>query len=72
MQVLTVGNSRLGRIKIPTCIACDRPLIDKVSLETAASHGNAPGGRPLLHDVNNDDDDNTVMSSKHGMSEENT
>jgi len=65
-QVLTVGNSRLGRIKIPTCIACDRPLIDKVSLETAAGHSSAAGGRPLLHDVNNDDDDNTVVSSKYG------
>lgn len=30
-QVLVVGNSRLGRIKIPSCVACDRPLIDKVS-----------------------------------------
>ena len=25
-----VGNSRLGRVKIPSCLACDRPLIDKV------------------------------------------
>lgn len=30
-QVLVVGNSRLGRIKIPSCIACDRPLLDKVT-----------------------------------------
>ena len=30
LQVLVVGNSRLGRVKIPSCIACDRPLIDKV------------------------------------------
>jgi hypothetical protein len=29
-QVLVVGNSRFGRIKLPTCIACDRPLVDKV------------------------------------------
>ena len=29
-QVLLLGNSRLGRIKIPSCIACDRPLLDKV------------------------------------------
>ena len=30
-QVLVVGNSRLGRMKIPSCIACDRPLLTKVS-----------------------------------------
>ena len=29
-QVLVVGNTRFGAIKIPTCIACDRPLLDKV------------------------------------------
>lgn len=29
-QVLVVGNSRLGRVKIATCIACDRPLLEKV------------------------------------------
>lgn len=32
-QVLIVGNSRGSRIKIPTCIACDRPLLDKVRQE---------------------------------------
>lgn len=26
------GQSRLGRIKIPTCIACDRPLLNKVNV----------------------------------------
>jgi hypothetical protein len=29
-QVLVVGNTRIGAIKIPTCNACDRPLLDKV------------------------------------------
>merc|ERR1712000_174232 len=29
-QVMVPGQSRLGRIKIPTCIACDRPLLNKV------------------------------------------
>ena len=29
-QVLVVTNTRVGAIKIPTCIACDRPLLDKV------------------------------------------
>jgi hypothetical protein len=33
-QVLVVGNSRFGRIKIPTCIACDRPLLEKVRQES--------------------------------------
>jgi hypothetical protein len=31
-QVFVIGNSRLGRVKIPSCIACDRPLLRKVSL----------------------------------------
>jgi len=31
-QVLVVGNSRFGRIKIPSCIACDRPLLNKVNI----------------------------------------
>jgi len=29
-QVLLPGNTRFGRVKIPTCIACDRPLASKV------------------------------------------
>lgn len=29
-QVLVVSNSRFGRVKVPSCIACDRPLVDKV------------------------------------------
>lgn len=29
-QMVVVGNSRLGRTKIPSCIACDRPMLDKV------------------------------------------
>ena len=29
-QILVAGHTRIGRIKIPTCIACDRPLVDKV------------------------------------------
>lgn len=28
-QVFVIGSSRLGRVKIPTCIACDRPLLRK-------------------------------------------
>jgi hypothetical protein len=32
-QVLVAGNSRLGRVKVPTCIACDRPLLEKVSAQ---------------------------------------
>jgi hypothetical protein len=29
-QVLVVSNSRFGRVKVASCIACDRPLLDKV------------------------------------------
>lgn len=38
-----VGNSRLGRVKIPSCVACDRPLIDKVRLDSVASRGGTRG-----------------------------
>jgi hypothetical protein len=40
---LVVGNSRLGRVKIPSCIACDRPLIDKVRLDTLAGSSSRVG-----------------------------
>lgn len=42
-QVLVVGNSRLGRVKIPTCIACDRPLLEKTKLDSVVQ--SPPGGR---------------------------
>jgi len=29
-QVVVTGNTRVGRVKIPSCIACDRPLLEKV------------------------------------------
>lgn len=29
-QVIVTGNTRIGRTKIPSCIACDRPLLEKV------------------------------------------
>jgi hypothetical protein len=29
-QVITTNNTLLGRVKIPTCIACDRPMMVKV------------------------------------------
>lgn len=41
-QVLVVGNSRFGRMKIPTCIACDRPLVDKVRQERVVPPDNGP------------------------------
>merc|ERR1712167_308220 len=28
-QVLTTGHTRLGRVSVPSCIACDRPLLAK-------------------------------------------
>ena len=36
-QMMVVGNSRLGRTKIPSCIACDRPMMDKVRAQPAGS-----------------------------------
>jgi hypothetical protein len=30
-KVLVLGSTLLGRVKIPTCIACDRPLVERVS-----------------------------------------
>ena len=30
-QVLVPTYSRAGRVKIPSCIACDRPLLEKVN-----------------------------------------
>ena len=27
---MVTGNTRIGRVKIPSCIACDRPLLEKV------------------------------------------
>ncbi len=30
LKVLTVGNTRFGKVSIPSCIACDRPLLEKV------------------------------------------
>jgi hypothetical protein len=56
-QVLIVGNSRGSRIKIPTCIACDRPLLEKVRQEQmvgrdGGQHKDFPlmggGGRPIV------------------------
>lgn len=45
-QVLTTGHTRLGRVSVPSCIACDRPLLSKAprqsSLE-AAQEGLAGG-----------------------------
>jgi hypothetical protein len=41
-QVLVVGNSRFGRIKIPTCIACDRPLLEKVRHDSVQKPDNGP------------------------------
>lgn len=32
-QVILTGQSRVGRIKVPSCIACDRPLLSRVIIE---------------------------------------
>lgn len=41
-QVLIVGGSRYGKIKIPCCIACDRPLLNKVREVNAANEVKIP------------------------------
>jgi hypothetical protein len=41
-QVLVIGNSRFGRVKIPSCIACDRPLLNKVRQENASNFVQIP------------------------------
>jgi len=47
-QVLVVGNSRLGRVKIPSCIACDRPLLERVRLDTFTAPQSAGGSQQQL------------------------
>ena len=37
-QVLIVGSSKLGRIKVPSCIACNRPLLEKVPHDAIPRH----------------------------------
>ena len=41
-QVLIVGGSRYGKIKIPCCIACDRPLLNKVREMNAVNEVKIP------------------------------
>ena len=47
-QVLITGHSRLDRLQLPTCIACDRPLAAKKRYrdmpQGAAVAGTVPGG----------------------------
>lgn len=51
-QVVTTGYSRLGRIKIPACIACDRPLISRGRQDTSR---------------NNDSIDMNASNSRRGL-----
>jgi len=48
-QVLVVGNSRLGRVKIPSCIACDRPLLDKVRLDSIEARSGSSSSARNIH-----------------------
>jgi hypothetical protein len=67
-----VGNSRLGRVKIPTCIACDRPLLQKVQLDsiTAGSGSIAlsptKGGAYLENSEYEDPASQTIQSAYNG------
>lgn len=59
-QVLTTGHTRLGRVAVPTCIACDRPLLtkaprqhrggsDAASNSSNGENGLAGGSTQYLH-----------------------
>ena len=50
VQIIATGSSRLGRLKIPSCIACDRPLVSKVGRDSISS---AAGGNRLKTPVSN-------------------
>jgi len=39
-QVLTTGHTRLGRVSVPSCIACDRPLLTKAPRGNEGSNNN--------------------------------
>ena len=60
-QVLNIGSSRLGRIKIPTCIACDRPLVEKARTDVIAKSNNDVLLRASLAP---DDEDSTGPQSQ--------
>jgi hypothetical protein len=43
-QVLTTGHTRLGRVSVPSCIACDRPLLAKAPRQMSDNNGGGKGG----------------------------
>lgn len=46
-QVLTTGHTRLGRVSVPSCIACDRPLLAKAPRQPHTD--NNTGGNSLAN-----------------------
>ena len=42
-QVLTTGHTRIGRVSVPSCIACDRPLLAKAPRQQGNGDNNMGG-----------------------------
>eukprot|EP01038_Epipyxis_sp_PR26KG_P007327 gene7327-9985_t len=67
-QILVVGNSRLGRQKIPSCIACDRPLLDKQKSDESMRNyviNLSKPSPPIIYEISDDDDDDTKATRRH-------
>jgi hypothetical protein len=45
-QVVVMGHSRIGRVALPTCVACDRPLVEKVRKSSSNTNLRRKLGRP--------------------------
>jgi len=45
-QVLVMGHTRMGKVSIPTCVACDRPLMEKMRKSGTNSTIRGKSGRP--------------------------
>lgn len=53
-QVLTTGHTRLGRVSVPSCIACDRPLLTKAPRgnDNNSNNNTGFGGGSSQHTTN--------------------
>jgi hypothetical protein len=77
-QVLIVGNSKLGKVKVPSCIACDRPLLERVREDSLARStektnisyfggGNSRGGTGIATPQFNEDPKGVRKLGKKGI-----
>lgn len=57
------GNSRMGRVSLPSCIACDRPLIEKVRRDQYVDFPGV-GARPSTTSFD-DSDAGMVMTARN-------